>query len=72
MKQTRAESLQQKEGKNTADLLLRLTEALLRHKLICDFLTQGESMTLADYNRLSASAATLAKKSLPRPFKSGK
>jgi predicted HTH transcriptional regulator len=72
MKRTKAESLQQKEDKHAAEQARRLAEALIRHKLLCDFLTKNESMTLKDYDRLVRQAAATAKKSLPSLFKAGK
>jgi hypothetical protein len=72
MKTTTQESLQRKEDKHAAGQTRRLTEALFRHKLICDFLTKNASMTLKDYDRLVRKATATAKKSLPSLFKAGK
>lgn len=72
MKTTTQESLQQKEDKYAAGQTRRLTEALFRHKLIYEFLTKNESMTLKEYDRLVRKATVTAKKSLPSLFKAGK
>ena len=59
-------SIELKEMEHTEQLQRRLTDSMFRNKLVCDFLSDNESMTLDDYNRLCRAAEAATKKSLPK------